>query len=220
MLRKILYLTLLVLLGLAVAGCPSPTEPEEESKWLQESYYPHKDGYSWTYVSKDADGNEISTSTETINGTQTEGGKEYQKFTTTSTSSDGSTGSTTILVRVDSEEVVQFLDLRTLGGNKEEGTLIKFGAKTWSGEFSISGQTFKLEFEIQGNSTEKVSVEAGSFDSYKVKFVVSTSSSTSLPIIPSTSFLYYADGVGLVKRESVDENNKITGTKELESKNF
>lgn len=64
---------------------------------------------------------------------------------------------------------------------------------------------------------------AGSFDAYKVKVVLSTEVTpepSGFSSTPSTTFFYYADGVGLVKSERVDADNKITSTDELKSKSF
>ena len=236
--KKFIFIALLAQLGLAVAGCPSPTGPGEgKSGWLQESYFPNEEGHFWTYKGKYTEGmpigaggtvDEFTTTIEILNDTETIGGKVYQARWTESswsTSCCSSHAGSRSTFRVDSEGF--FVQERD--GEYRE---IEFGVKSWSEEASFTftvlnttfTETIKITGEIQGDSKEKVSVPLGSFDAYKVKIDFSSefkdSSGNVTFTSSSTSFNYMVDDVGMIKKESVDENGKITSTEELESKNF
>jgi hypothetical protein len=142
-----------------LAGC---SVLEQTSGGGGESYFPHSNGYTWTYSSNDG-GWQILT----FEGTALVGSTTVQKYKGYARFASGHTSTSESYFRIDSTGVYSYGSPSYLLTTPQ--TMFAFPmevGKTW--EAGVSG-SYTIRASVQAK--ENVTVPAGTFDCYKVKFV-------------------------------------------------
>ncbi|MFC1571291.1 hypothetical protein ACFL31_01915 [Candidatus Margulisiibacteriota bacterium] len=190
-LAQILVLLVVVMVA---AGCSTV---QQSSSGGGASYFPHADGYTWRYAHTDG-----STSTSTFEGTTLVGTATPQVFKSALTSVSGSTSTMEAYYRIDDTGVYQYPSLATT----EMFTLLSFPfdvGDSWKYiDLAIlvadpDGTTSTLTYVATASvlAEEDVTVPAGTFSCYQVKYFATVGSYEADPF-----YIWYSENVGVVKQ--------------------
>jgi len=205
----------------------------------QNAFFPYKAGTKQLYVHKDSKGKVDSYTRQTVKEVKGSGGNMLISYVAEVLDKDKkpSNPPTEVPCTVVIKDGVMTLDMNQMFASMMKdpqmkveitGVAVELPADMKPGQslkdanmtMSVDMGIMKMQTDIQITdgkclAIEDVSVAAGTFKCHKITQTVTTT--VMRRNVVATTISWYAPGIGIVKTESYDDKNKLTGTTELVS---